>query len=841
MVSAPGGTEGIESLLDRLHALDRMQRGVEVIVVGKGPESGVVERICARRQYAGVRLVEGGEGADPAGVLLEGAAVAHGEIVVVMNAAPGCSFGQLPALVDPVLEGSQDVVIGGNRKPAMAADQKNPWHRRWRSSVDDWIAGLIHDAGNAPWEAFAFRRELAPTIADRIRGSGVWAGLRRMRRDGLRVMEVAVQPPDALGGAAAMGAKNRTLQAGLVSAVVDILMFQLLFSLENDLALAHIVSFAIAIAAGHAFILRSGGPEAAGWRPAPSLLAARGGILLLRGGILALLVQGMHLPPALAIFPVAGFSLALDRFSVMLHTLVIRGGALPVDARWRIASLGIVGFAILLRLIYLGVTQLIPDEAYYWNYAQHMELSFLDHPPMVAWLIWLGTAFIGDNEFGVRIGAFICGLVAMGYLYALARNLYDRTTGLRTLLLLAVLPLSFVPGMLMTADAPLVAAWAATLYYMERALLGDGGGRAWLGLGIAFGLGILSKYTLGLLGPAALVFVMLDPASRRWLLRPQPYLAAALALLIFSPVIVWNMQHEWSSILFQSGRATGIGNRFSLHLLGLHMLLVLTPVGLAAALLALRAPEQAFADSMAARRRLFVRVFTCVPLAVFFSQSLFGAPKFHWTGPVWLALLPTMAWMMGQTPQLHTLGRRIQAAWRPTVAVLALLYALVLHYVVLGIPGIPYVGFGEHYFWREATQEIERIVQDVHRETGEKPMVVGMSRWSVAASLDFYNQRGRGEPMDIRSRNLFGDNAAMYDFWQPPGPPMHRPVILVGMAPGDLERTREGHEIGLMLEQPNPVLERTILHGDKRLRKLYYRIAQGYRGRPSQPCPEEKC
>src|SRR6185437_6268874 len=192
----------------------------------------------------------------------------------------------------------------------------------------------------------------------------------------------------------------------------------------------------------------------------------------------------------------------------------------------------------------------------------------------------------GNTEFGVRIGAFACGLITMGYLYTLARNLYDKTTGLRTLLLLAVLPFYFATGMVMTADAPLVAAWAATLYYMERVLLGNSKW-AWLGLGIAFGLGILSKYTLGLLGPAALLFVILDPASRRWLRRPHAYLAAALALLLFSPVIIWNFQHDWASIRFQSQRATGIGSQFSLQLLFVHILLVLTPVGMLAAGLAL--------------------------------------------------------------------------------------------------------------------------------------------------------------------------------------------------------------------------------------------------------------
>lgn len=54
-----------------------------------------------------------------------------------------------------------------------------------------------------------------------------------------------------------------------------------------------------------------------------------------------------------------------------------REGAPSPHMRWRIASIGIVTFVVLLRLIYLGQAQLIPDEAYYWKYAQHMDWSFL--------------------------------------------------------------------------------------------------------------------------------------------------------------------------------------------------------------------------------------------------------------------------------------------------------------------------------------------------------------------------------------------------------------------------------------------------------------------------------
>ena len=284
-----------------------------------------------------------------------------------------------------------------------------------------------------------------------------------------------------------------------------------------------------------------------------------------------------------------------------------------------------------------------------------MDLSFFDHPPMVAWLIWLGTAHL--RRYGVRRshrrihlrpdhnGLSVCaGTQPVRQIHRHARRAAVGGTAVSVL----------SPGMLMTADAPLVAAWAATLYYMERALIADQRS-AWLGMGIAFGLGILSKYTLGLLGPAALLFVILDPASRRWLRRPQPYLAAALALLMFSPVIIWNMEQRLG-IDYVPVRAGHRDRRtqFSLHmLLFLHMLLMLTPVGLLAAAMAVWPGAEPTAAPTRRRRRLFVTSIHRRAAGSVLRSQPFGAPKFHWTGPVWLALLPTMAWMMGQAGDLQ--------------------------------------------------------------------------------------------------------------------------------------------------------------------------------------------
>ena len=370
------------------------------------------------------------------------------------------------------------------------------------------------------------------------------------------------------GGTVSVGTAGRFAAVGLFGVAIDALLFQFLMSRGSGLALAHITSFFAAAVSkllaqfqnGHSKILRAT-CDGISW-PLPHCRHIRVTDARRRTG-----PADLWLAHALFSGHFPGHCRNRRHQLPRLRILRVSRQAESAPAGRALAG----RFTRYRRLCHPaapdlpGHSQLIPDEAYYWNYAQHMDLSFYDHPPMVAWLIWLGTAIFGNTEFGVRIGAFCCGLITMGYLYALARNLYDKSTAMRAVLLLAVLPFYFATGMVMTTDAPLVAAWAATLYYMERALIADRNS-AWLGMGIAFGLGILSKYTLGLLGPAALLFVILDPASRRWLRRPHAYLAAALALLLFSPVIIWNMQHDWASIMFQSSRVKGVSeDQFSVH------------------------------------------------------------------------------------------------------------------------------------------------------------------------------------------------------------------------------------------------------------------------------------
>ena len=141
---------------------------------------------------------------------------------------------------------------------------------------------------------------------------------------------------------------------------------------------------------------------------------------------------------------------------------------------------------------------------------------------------------------------------------------------------------------------------------------------------------------------------------------------------------------------------------------------------------------------------------------------------------------------------------------------------------------MPYHMFTEHYFWRETAGEIKQIAAEVKHQTGKEPIIVGMSKWSVASALYFYTHGD--DPLDIRSRNMFGDSGAMYEYWLPSQEAADRPIIQVGMKRRHLEKTRTKNDINHMLDRPGPIEYRVIERYGTPVRRVYYRISQGFKG-----------
>ena len=204
----------------------------------------------------------------------------------------------------------------------------------------------------------------------------------------------------------------------------------------------------------------------------------------------------------------------------------------------------IIGLSLLVRVLFAGVNDLLVEEAYYWNYAQHLDFSYLDHPPMVALLIKLTTTLFGTHEFGVRVSALFCWLLMAFFSFKLTECL-TRGAGKYALLLLAILPYFFMQSVIITPDLPLLVCWSGALYCLYRGLVLNEPS-FWYGAGVFIGLGMLSKYTICLLGLATLIYVVIVPAARAWLIRKEPYIAALIAAALFTPVLYWNANSLFS-------------------------------------------------------------------------------------------------------------------------------------------------------------------------------------------------------------------------------------------------------------------------------------------------------
>jgi len=561
-------------------------------------------------------------------------------------------------------------------------------------------------------------------------------------------------------------------------------------------------------------------------------------ILFLRGAVLALLTQKAGWRPEVALLGAALVAAAAN-YSGSVYFIFPISPDRPDPKRALIATLGVVAYAMVLRLCYTGLLELIPEEAYYWNYAQHPDIGYLDHPPMVAWLIWLGTSVFGNNEFAVRFGAVACWLTAAFFCYRLTANMFDKPSALRAVVLMIVLPFFFCVGLLMTPDAPLVACWAAALYFLERALLGERC-RAWWGVGAAIGLGMLSKYTILLLGPVTAVFVLADARSRRWLGRPEPYAAALLAILLFAPVIVWNAANGWASFVFQGPARIARAAQFSLHTLLGGVILLLGPLG-AAGVVKQLLPSTITNSSPSApvealRRRRFALIFVVVPLSAFIFFALAHRTKLNWTGPVWLAALPALAWDLRPRPIMNGLSRWGRKLWRPGIAAMLVIYGCGLHYLALGLPGVDYPDGFSLIGWRDLGHQVRQREELLNAQTRTRVVVVGMDKYNLASEMAFYRHVTEDGPEHLPARDsvasttgrhLFGRDSLMYRFWSSKRRYEGRTLLLVGRDADDLLAER----LAPHFDRLGPVRQIAAMKNGKPAGRYYYRIGYGFRSR----------
>lgn len=434
---------------------------------------------------------------------------------------------------------------------------------------------------------------------------------------------------------------------------------------------------------------------------------------------------------------------------------------------------GMLIASLVLRLIFIGKSDLLTEEAYYWNYAQHLDFGYLDHPPMVALLIKCSTVLFGSSEFAVRLMTLICWGMTTYFSYQLT-ELMKKGAGVYVVMLTSILPFFFMYSLVMTPDVPLLVCWSAALYYLYQALCRKRA-RAWYALGVALGLGMLSKYSICLLVPAILLCLLCMEHQRYWFLRKEPYLAALIAMALFTPVIYWNAKHHWASFAFQSTRRFHSDIHFSLHaLLGL-VVLFLMPVGVKNAI-QLFSKRKLSSSLLDKNTLLFIKMCTFLPLSVFVLFSVSHEVKFNWIGPCLLALMPYLAIC------ISTEG--VKKLWFVTGAIVLIFYAFLVASVSFGtFPWLSKAVLNKYIDWNRFTQQMRVVAQSIEQE-GHTPVFIPLDTYSISSELAYYQFRQKSlHPYPVIGAQRFNYESLMYRYWADDSQLAGKYAIIIAVLP----------------------------------------------------------
>lgn len=427
----------------------------------------------------------------------------------------------------------------------------------------------------------------------------------------------------------------------------------------------------------------------------------------------------------------------------------------PTWARWLLAFLPF-------RLLLAAIVPVLPEEAYHWNFARHLDWGYYDHPPMIAWAIAAGRLVAGDSALGLRLVPLLFSLGTSVLLARLTRRLYGEAAAAWVVVLFTLAPIPLLVSESGFPDSPLLFFWALTLVLVWEAVDGGRPG-TWIAAGAALGGALLSKYTAVLLVPSVLLFLLLSPRDRRWLATPWPYVAGLVALAVFTPVLYWNWKHEWASFLFQSKGRMEESRGFSLHRYlfaqALAPFALTLPLGVAAIARLLRTRDL---------RERFLLSFFLPMFLLFAAISCLRPAHVLWPMAGYLSVFVAMAGLAaGGTGRIAAFYARTRNGLVGISA--ALLIAAGVH-LAWFLPLIsPIQGF---YGW----EQVAAAAREARKELPESAFYLGLGRKYTCTSQLAYQLR---LPHDVHGAHLIGKRGLQYAYWSTPELLRGRDAVIV--------------------------------------------------------------
>lgn len=374
------------------------------------------------------------------------------------------------------------------------------------------------------------------------------------------------------------------------------------------------------------------------------------------------------------------------------------------------------------------------DAAHYALYGAHLAWSYFDHPPMIGWL-QASAETLAKSNIALRAWPIALGTASAVVLYRLARQIYPESSPWLGFLAVAVMQSAIIislMGMSMLPDDPLLFFFLLAAGALYRVLV-ENQAKAWLWVGLWFGLAGLSKYTAVALVVSA---VWLMVSERRWsqLRTPWPWLGVLIAFLAISPVLAWNAAHQWVSFRYQILHVSDPGRHWQLakfirsqliqffsYSPGIYILGWLT---LAQAAWRRHEPRNRFLLAMV------IPVFVIIDSASGTNVSL---P--HWPAIGWAILSIGIAnWLMTHwSSRWVKLGTTLSATY--SVLLIGIIFSELIH------PWVPFKNnaypLADLYGWQRATDQAEDLRTNMANTPGPIPVLYA-GNWSYASHIAWY-------------------------------------------------------------------------------------------------------
>lgn len=407
----------------------------------------------------------------------------------------------------------------------------------------------------------------------------------------------------------------------------------------------------------------------------------------------------------------------------------------------RIITFGFLGLYSLLAVIHAWVLPFSADEAHYALYGSFVDWSYFDHPPMVGWLQSIALLF-SESEFSLRIIPIILSSLSLYVLFKTAGKDFGENAALVTILLFISAPILQILPFAMIPETPLILTGLLNIWVLKQIQTHSGQKLSdWIILGFILGAAGLSKYTGITLALSTFIVLFLQFRGKLFT-QFGLYIAGIIAGICILPVLYWNMQNEWVSILYQLNHSAGkseynLANALTMQITQLGSFGPLIYVGGLIAIWKLRANNEA---------RIWL-IFALPILILFSILSAKGRSLPHWTELGVICMLPLIAKVI-----IDSLGNKLLTGSFITLGSITLLVTA-LGQVLITYQKIPLDDYrhpmADFMGWNDVSFRILEM-----SEEGDKVFILN---WSHASRVAWY-----ARPMPVK---VLDSRFDQFDLW----------------------------------------------------------------------------